>query len=323
MKYSRKVVYLTLLTLTIWSCAKTDKREKLNHVDNAWADSVTHDSIEHIKDGPYTIGFKLRDKDTNKVDTFLINDNNPFISKNLLIAKDQYDQGLQKQGSFMYDISNTNINEIKPMLTSTIPDDSLVKYRFSRAATYCNHQIFKDYLIVNYTLSVHAFKKNVNEVISLSTKLLILNEASKKVFDISERGLGIGDVLISNNKNYLTIYAVDFLTGKANSSYRVYDFATKELIKSYAIPDGVSVFPIQSKDNVFLYAYSLEGTSGIVRILLFNTIDGQLYQKEVDGNKNLSLIYYKDGIIHLTDDSEDTDETNFIELKLSDLVKVN
>jgi hypothetical protein len=210
------------------------------------------------------------------------------------------------------------------MLSSGIPADSIASYRFSRAATYCNHQIFKDNLILNYTLSVHAFKKNgTNEVVSLSTKFLVLNEAGKVVFDISERGLGIGDVFISDNKNYLTIYAVDFLTGKARSSYRVYDFANKKLFKSYTIPNGVSPFPIQSEDNLFLYAYALEGTPGIVRILLFDTIDGRLYQKGIDGEKNLSLIYLRDGIVHLTEDSEGNDEINSIELKLSDLEKVN
>ena len=325
MEWSRKVVLLTLVTLTIWSCDKTDKRETLTQVDSVWVDSVARDSIEHIKDGPYTIGYKLRDKDTNKVDTFLINDNNPFINKALLVDKGQYDwQGLQKQGSFMYDISNVSLNEIRSMLPRSIPDDSSAKYRFSRAATYCNDQIFKNYLIVTYTLSVYAFKKNdVNEIISLSTKLLVLNEAKKVMFDISERGLGIGDVLVSNNNKYLSIYTVDFLTGKARSSYRVYDFATKELLKSHLIPHGVRPLPIQSKDNVFLYAYALEGKPGIVRILLFDTIDGQLYQKKVDGNKNLSMLYLKDGIIHLTENSEGIDEINSIELKLSDLEKVN
>jgi hypothetical protein len=130
-------------------------------------------------------------------------------------------------------------------------------------------------------------------------------------------------VLINDSKNYLTIYAVDFLTGKARSSHRVYDFATKELCKFHAIPDGVSPFRIHSEDNIFIYAYALEGTPGIVRILLFDTIDGQLYQKEVDGDKNLSLIYLQDGIVHLAEESGDNDEINSIELKLSDLEKVD
>lgn len=316
-----KILFLTLVTFTVWSCGKTYQRETLIQADNVQVDIVAYDSIEPIKDGFFTIGFMLRDKDTKKVDTFLINDNNPFISKTLLIDKSQYNwQDLQKQGSFMYDISSANLNEIRSMLSSSIPVDSIATYRFSRAATYCNHQIFKNYLILNYTLSIYAFKKHgVNEVISLSTKLLVLNESGKIVFDISKRGLGIGDMHVSDNKKYLTIYAGDL----SSSTYQVYDLATKELFKSYTIPDGMNSFPIQAKDNVFIYAYSLEGTSGIVRILLFDTIDGQLYQKEVDGTTNLSLIYLKDGIIHLMDDSEGSDEVNSIDLKLSDFEKVN
>jgi len=307
--------------VTIWSCHNKDKRETLTQADSLRVDSVAQDSIEAIKDGSYTIGYTLRDKDTNKVDTFLINNNNPFINKALLVDKGQYNwQDLQKEGNFMYDISRANPNEIRPMLSSSIPDDSIATYRFSRVATYCNHRIFKNYLIVNYSLSVHAFKQNgANEIVSASTKLLVLNEAGKVVFDISKRGLGIGDVCVSDNKTYLTIYARDF----SSSSYQVYDLATKELFKFHTIPHGMSSFPIQSKDNVFVYAYSLEGKPGIVRILLFNTIDGQFYQKEVDGNKNLSVIFLKDGVIHLTEDSEGDDEINSIELKLSDFVKVN
>jgi len=234
-----KVSFLTLLTLTTWSCGRTDKQETLIQANSVLVDSLIQSSIEPINDkaSPYTIiGYKLRNAATNTVHTVLINDNNPFINRSLSLDTSQYDwQALQRQGSFMYDISNSKLNEISSMLSSSIPDDSITKYRFSRASTYCNHQISKNYLILNYTLSVHAFKKQnkgVSEVISLSTKLLVLNEARKVVFDISERGLGIGEVLISDNKKYLTIYGVDYPMGKPCSSYRVYDLTTKGLLNS-------------------------------------------------------------------------------------------
>ena len=327
MKCFRKTLVVIFITLTVCSCGRTAKLE-VAPLDSLEIKGVAQNPIEPIKDtsDPYlTIGYTFRTKDF-KVHKFLINENNPFINKSLPPDTSQQDwTSLNRGGNFSYDISHTSLDKIRPMLPDGIFDDSIATFRFSRAGSYCNRRMSGDYVVVNYTFSVSAFKrdKKKTDIVSLSTKLLVMNNEGKTIFEISERGLGIGDFVVSDNKKYLTVYAMDYSTGRPRSGYRVYNLTTKRLYKSLDIPEGISPNQIESTDNLFLYAYTPAESSAIVRILVFDAIDGQLYEKEVDINKHLTLLYVQDGIIHLMEESEDySKEVSVMELKLSDLNKL-
>lgn len=304
----------------------------LNTSDTTGQVSGTQSFIEPVNGGvnPYLIiGYKFRNENTDKADSFFwVNDNNPFINKTLQLDTSQYDwRRLQKGGHYSYNISGTNLNQIKSMISPGVPDDSIAAYRISSAGTYCNHKIVEDYLVVNYTLSISGFKgKNAksSDVVGLSTKLLILNNVGRVIFDVSDKDLGIGEFAISDNKKYFTFFGVDYSTGKARSAYSVYDLLKKKLSKIYVVADTFDISRVLYQDNVFIYPLLRQGKSRIAQVLLFDAATEQLYHKDIGARWDLDWVSFRDGVIYLSKESaeDDSDQSGSLELKISDLEKV-